>query len=245
MSRSTVRHRSCRAPPIDGTVAPARHSRHAWGAACPRVGWLPCSSRDRSAAGDDGGAARWRRAVDVVAVRTGDLPCREAGELLVAASRAAVTVRGRVTRCRYGRTYERHDRRRSGCIDVDEPVPTSSAPDPARPAAFPAGRETLVHGDFHSAQLGRTTGGGCSSTSTTWACWTPRGTEPAGFWTAGRSIDADWRAFLDAVPALAARARQRIRRAAGRRCEPFARAAVIAAAANHPDDDCWSRVADG
>jgi hypothetical protein len=99
-----------------------------------------------------------------------------------------------------------------------------------------AGRPvTLVHGDFHLGQLG----------------W--RGTwvlidvddlgvgdpaadlaRPAGFWAAGLLPDTDWHRFLDGYrdadgPALPPGDPWPV-------LEPFARAAVVAAAANHPDD---------
>lgn len=101
-------------------------------------------------------------------------------------------------------------------------------------AAGPVG---LVHGDFHLGQLGRDgrrwllididdLGAGD-------ARWDLA--RPAGFWAAGMLPDADWQAFVrgyrqvggpalpdgDPWPAL----------------DSFARAAVITAAANHPDDE--------
>ncbi|MDV3123862.1 aminoglycoside phosphotransferase family protein [Mycobacterium sp. 21AC1] len=98
---------------------------------------------------------------------------------------------------------------------------------------------TLVHGDFHLGQLGRRDPAG------PWAlididdlgvgdpAWDLA--RPAGFWAAGLIPDEDWELFLDAY------------RAAGGPAlplpdpwpvlEPFARAAVIQAAANTPDDD--------
>ena len=102
---------------------------------------------------------------------------------------------------------------------------------------FPAGPMRLAHGDFHLGQLGQDgqqwllldiddLGAGD-------ARWDLA--RPAGFWAAGMVPDADWRAFLrgyreadgpalpesDPWPAL----------------DSFARAAVITAAANHPDDE--------
>lgn len=102
---------------------------------------------------------------------------------------------------------------------------------------FPAGPIHLAHGDFHLGQLGRDgeqwllidlddLGAGD-------ARWDLA--RPAGFWAAGMVPDADWQAFLhgyrhaggpalpegDPWPAL----------------DPFARAAVITAAAQHPDDE--------
>jgi aminoglycoside phosphotransferase (APT) family kinase protein len=102
---------------------------------------------------------------------------------------------------------------------------------------IPTGPIHLVHGDFHLGQLGRDgqqwvlidlddLGAGD-------ARWDLA--RPAGFWAAGMVPDADWHAFLhgyrqaggpalpdgDPWPAL----------------DSFARAAVVTAAANHPDDE--------
>lgn len=102
---------------------------------------------------------------------------------------------------------------------------------------LPAGRVRLAHGDFHLGQLGRHGGrwvlidlDDLGAGDARWDL-----ARPAGFWAAGMVPDADWHAFLDGYrhaggpalpdgdpwPAL----------------DPFARAAVIAAAANHPDDE--------
>jgi aminoglycoside phosphotransferase (APT) family kinase protein len=96
-----------------------------------------------------------------------------------------------------------------------------------------------VHGDWHLGQLGR------RSVNAPWIlidvddlgvgdpAWDLA--RPAGFWAAGLIPDDDWAAFLrsyrdaggpavphgDPWPVL----------------DPFARAAVIQAAANHPDDE--------
>jgi aminoglycoside phosphotransferase (APT) family kinase protein len=97
---------------------------------------------------------------------------------------------------------------------------------------------TLVHGDFHLGQVGR------RGADDDWClididdlgvgdpAWDLA--RPAGFWAAGLIPDEDWTTFVDGY------------RAAGGLAlppgdpwpvlEPFARAAVIQAAANHPDD---------
>jgi aminoglycoside phosphotransferase (APT) family kinase protein len=106
-------------------------------------------------------------------------------------------------------------------------------------AASPDRPTTLVHGDWHLGQLGRL------SVTAPWLlidvddlgagdpAWDLA--RPAGFWAAGLIPDVDWAAFLqsyrdadgpavphgDPWPVL----------------EPFARAAVIQAAANDPDDE--------
>ena len=102
---------------------------------------------------------------------------------------------------------------------------------------FPVGPVTLAHGDFHLGQLGRDAGRYVLIDIDDLGVGDPRWdlARPAGFWAAGMVPDGDWQAFVrgyrqaggpalpegDPWPAL----------------DPFARAAVITAAANHPDDD--------
>ena len=102
---------------------------------------------------------------------------------------------------------------------------------PDRPA-------TLVHGDWHLGQLGRLPG------SEPWVlididdlgvgdpAWDLA--RPAGFWAAGLVPDDDWVTFLEAYrgaggPAVPPGDPWQV-------LEPFARAAVVQAAAHHPDD---------
>lgn len=102
---------------------------------------------------------------------------------------------------------------------------------PERPA-------TLVHGDWHLGQLGR------RSADAPWIlldvddlgvgdpAWDLA--RPAGFWAAGLIPDADWVAFVDSYrdgggPAVPSGDPWTV-------LEPFARAAVVTAAANQPDD---------
>jgi hypothetical protein len=103
-----------------------------------------------------------------------------------------------------------------------------------------AGRPTtLVHGDWHLGQLGRI------SAAEPWVlidvddlgvgdpAWDLA--RPAGFWAAGLIPDDDWTGFLDAYrdaggPAVPAGDPWPV-------LDPFARAAVIQAAAHHPDDE--------
>jgi Phosphotransferase enzyme family len=113
-------------------------------------------------------------------------------------------------------------------------TPTADAPD--RP-------NTLVHGDFHLGQLGwcRSRLGGHLG------AWVLIDVDdlgvgdpaadlarPAGFWAAGLLPDADWHRFVDGYreehgPALASGDPWPV-------LEPFARAAVVGAAANRPDE---------
>jgi aminoglycoside phosphotransferase (APT) family kinase protein len=95
----------------------------------------------------------------------------------------------------------------------------------------------LVHGDFHLGQLGRHDGRWVLIDVDDLGVGDPLWdlARPAGFWAAGLVPDADWYAFLDGYRAGGGTALP-----AGDpwpALEPFARAAVVAAAANHPDDD--------
>jgi aminoglycoside phosphotransferase (APT) family kinase protein len=97
---------------------------------------------------------------------------------------------------------------------------------------------TLVHGDWHLGQLGRRPDGpwlliDVDDLGVGDPAWDLA--RPAGFWAAGLIPDADWTVFLDAYrgaggPALAPADPWPV-------LEPFARAAVVQAAANHPDDE--------
>jgi len=106
------------------------------------------------------------------------------------------------------------------------------------PAATVSGRPiTLVHGDFHLGQLGRHSGALVLIDVDDLGVGDPAAdlARPAGFWAAGLLPDDAWHDFVDGYrgggglglppgdpwPVL----------------EPFARAAVVAAAANHPNDD--------
>jgi aminoglycoside phosphotransferase (APT) family kinase protein len=106
-------------------------------------------------------------------------------------------------------------------------------------AGSPARPSTLVHGDWHLGQLGR------RKATEPWLlidvddlgvgdpAWDLA--RPAGFWAAGLIPDDDWAAFVDAYrtaggPALPTDDPWPV-------LEPFARAAVVQAAAQHPDDE--------
>jgi aminoglycoside phosphotransferase (APT) family kinase protein len=195
-------------------------------ARCPEL-LSPCDIEPEQVG--DRWRTRWPR-VDVVAAEPRDLPWREAGELLA----------------------------RLHCEPVDDVTLPHGAPDRLRRAVdrlgtgpradviraaaaqlrLPVvGRETLVHGDFHLGQLGRHDGRWVLIDLDDLGVGDPAWdlARPAGFWAAGLVPDDDWRAFLDGYraadgPALPAGDPWPA-------LEPFARAAVIAAAANHPDDD--------
>lgn len=97
---------------------------------------------------------------------------------------------------------------------------------------------TLVHGDFHLGQLGRADDRWQLIDVDDLGIGDPAWdlARPAGFWAAGLLPDADWHHFLDGYrgaggPAI---------RSSGDPwpvLESVARAAIVAAAANHPDDE--------
>ena len=193
---------------------------------CPEL-LAPCGAEpDR--VGD-----RWRTSwprVDVVAAQPRDLPWRAAGELLASLHGQPVDdlVLAPGAQQRLRRAVDR--------------LGTGSRADVIRTAASrlrlpPVGRETLVHGDFHLGQLGRHDGRWVLIDIDDLGVGDPRWdlARPAGFWAAGLVPDVDWHAFLDGYRAAGGPALP-----AGDpwpALEPFARAAIITAAANHPDDD--------
>jgi len=96
---------------------------------------------------------------------------------------------------------------------------------------------TLVHGDFHLGQLGRHAGTLVLIDVDDLGVGDPAAdlARPGGFWAAGLLPDETWHAFLDGYrsgggPGLPPGDPWPV-------LEPFARAAVVAAAANHPDDE--------
>jgi hypothetical protein len=96
---------------------------------------------------------------------------------------------------------------------------------------------TLVHGDWHLGQLGRRGSQWLLIDIDDLGAGDPAWdlARPAGFWAAGHIPDADWTTFVDAYrdargPALPPGDPWPV-------LEPFARAAVVQAAAHHPDDE--------
>ena len=173
---------------------------------------------------------RWPR-VDVVVPQPEYAPWADAGRVLAGLHREPVTMRiphGWPHRLRrmLRSTDDAIIRRAAAAL----PAEVWRAGSPDRPT-------TLVHGDWHLGQLGRL--------SRAWLLididdlgfgdpvWDLA--RPAGFWAAGLIPDGDWATFLDAY-----------RDAGGSAVpdgdpwpvlEPYARAAVVQAAAHHPEDD--------
>jgi hypothetical protein len=107
------------------------------------------------------------------------------------------------------------------------------------PDIWRAGPRALVHGDWHLGQMGRRGGRWLLIDIDDVGVGNPAWdlARPAGFWAAGLLPDADWVAFLDAYrdaggPALPAAPAN-----PWPVLDPFARAAVIQAAARGVDDE--------
>ncbi len=182
--------------------------------------------------------ARWRTSwprVETIAPQPDHLPWAAAGRLLAQLHTESKPTRvpphGWPQRLRRAVHIAReHDVVRRAAAEL--PAAAWRAGSPDRPS-------TLVHGDWHLGQLGR------RSATGSWLlidvddlgvgdpAWDLA--RPAGFWAAGLIPDDDWTAFLDAY-----------RDAAGPALppgdpwpvlEPFARAAVVQAAAHRPDEE--------
>ncbi|KUI00555.1 aminoglycoside phosphotransferase [Mycolicibacterium acapulense] len=185
-------------------------------------------------------AARWRSRwprVQPLAPQPESVPWSEAGQLLARLHRepwsSRVPPHGWPQRLRRAVDVLRSD--------GDSTVRRAAA---ALPDAVwrPGSRDrphTLVHGDWHLGQLARPHADGpwilldvddLGAGDPAWDL-----ARPAGFWAAGLIPDADWQSFVDAY------------RAAGGPALPdgdpwpvldaYARAAVVQAAAHHPDDE--------
>jgi len=178
---------------------------------------------------------RWPR-VETVAPQPKCAPWADAGRLLAGLHREPVTMRiphGWPHRLRRVLRSTDNDTIRRAASELPGEVWRAGSPD--RPA-------TLVHGDWHLGQLGRR----CETEP--WLlldvddlgvgdpAWDLA--RPAGFWAAGLIPDDDWAAFLQSYrdadgPAVPPGDPWPV-------LEPFARAAVIHAAASgvaHGDDD--------
>ncbi|WP_441964173.1 phosphotransferase family protein [Mycolicibacterium houstonense] len=178
--------------------------------------------------------SRWPL-VETLAVQPESVPWADIARLLAALHKEPVTERfpphGWPARLR--RAVERA--RRQGAPVVLRAA--AGLPDVAWRAGSTGRPLTFVHGDFHLGQVGRRDGrwqlidvDDLGFGDPAWDL-----ARPAGFWAAGFVPDADWLLFLDAYreaggPALPVGDPWPV-------LEPFARAAVIQAAANDPDDE--------
>ncbi|KUI28321.1 aminoglycoside phosphotransferase [Mycobacterium sp. IS-1742] len=182
---------------------------------------------------------RWPR-VETVAPEPDQLPWAEAGALLARLHAQPVTARlphGWPARMRRV---------------VEALRSADSAAEPARraltelpPAAWRAGSperpRTFVHGDFHLGQLGRRAAGqpwvllDVDDLGVGDPAWDLA--RPAGYWAAGHIPDEDWSAFLDAYRQTGGAAVADAPPDPWPVLDPFARAAVIAAAVHDPGDE--------
>ena len=189
--------------------------------------------------------SRWPR-VGTIAPQPDQLPWAEAGALLARLHAQPVTMRlshGWPARLR--RVVERG--RAAGVTGTVRRALTELPPAVWR-AGSPDRPRTFVHGDFHLGQLGRREPGrpwlliDVDDLGVGDPAWDLA--RPAGFWAAGHLPDEDWAAFLEAY-----------RRGSGAALvdaladpwpvlDPFARAAVVAAAVHHPDDELLAAACD-
>ena len=131
------------------------------------------------------------------------------------------------------------------CKDADEVVTIRRAATGLPPEAWRAGspdrQRTLVHGDWHLGQLGR------RSAHEPWLlidvddlgigdpAWDLA--RPAGFWAAGLIPDAGWTTLIDTYRDAGGAALPPSPADPWKVLDPFARAAVVQAAAGNPDDE--------
>jgi aminoglycoside phosphotransferase (APT) family kinase protein len=185
-------------------------------------------------------ADRWRTSwprVEIVVPQPEFLPWAEAGGLLARLHREEpperMPVHGWPQRLRRAMDGLR------GQLDATVRRAAEALPAEVWRAGSPGRPATMVHGDFHLGQLGRRDGTApwllidvddLGAGDPAWDL-----ARPAGFWAAGLIPDDDWAAFVGAYrdadgPALPAGDPWPI-------LEPFARAAVVQAAAHEPDDE--------
>jgi aminoglycoside phosphotransferase (APT) family kinase protein len=177
--------------------------------------------------------SRWPR-VETVVPQPECVPWAEAGRLLAQLHGEATTMRvpphGWPQRLRRMLRATDDATVRRAAAKLPPEVWRAGSPD--RPT-------TLVHGDWHLGQLGRL------SDSDPWVlidvddlgvgdpAWDLA--RPAGFWAAGLIPDDDWATFLEAYREAGSAALPRSD--PWPVLEPFARAAVVQAAAHDPDDE--------
>jgi aminoglycoside phosphotransferase (APT) family kinase protein len=173
---------------------------------------------------------RWPK-VETVAPQPESAPWADAGRLLAQLHGESTTMRiphGWPQRLRRMLRTTDDDTVRRAAAELPPQVWRAGSPD--RPA-------TLVHGDWHLGQLGRAAESWVLIDVDDLGVGDPAWdlARPAGFWAAGLIPDQDWAAFLNAYreadgPAVPAGDPWPV-------LDAFARAAVVQAAANHPDDE--------
>jgi aminoglycoside phosphotransferase (APT) family kinase protein len=183
---------------------------------------------------------RWRTVwpyVETVVPHPEDLPWAEAGKLLARLHREEPI--GRIPSHGWPQRMRRAMHSLRGRSDCTVRRAAAALPDAVWRAGAPGRPATVGHGDLHHGQLG------CFGTGEPGRlidvddlgvgdpAWDLA--RPAGFWAAGLMPDEDWGAFVDAYrdaqgPALPAGDPWPV-------LEPFARAAVVQAAAHHSEDE--------
>jgi aminoglycoside phosphotransferase (APT) family kinase protein len=185
-------------------------------------------------------SSRWP-SVQTVVPQPDRLPWADAGRLLARLHTEPVPTRAP------GHGWPHRLRRAVDAARADATVRRAAAglPDEVWRAGSPDRPTTLVHGDWHLGQLGRRPGGpwlliDVDDLGVGDPAWDLA--RPAGFWAAGLIPDGDWHRFVDAYRAEAGPALPH-----GDPwpvLEPFARAAVVQAAARQPDDDLLTAACD-
>jgi hypothetical protein len=190
---------------------------------------------------------RWRTRwplVEVVAPQPDGLPWLAAGAVLARLHSSSpgpgARPPGHGWPARLRRAVDRLRSHPGGRIEVVRAA-AAALPPPAWRAGSPDRPRVLVHGDWHLGQLGRRDAGSpwllidIDDLGVGDPAWDLA--RPAGLWAAGLMPDADWAAFVDAYRAAGGAALPAAPGDPWPVLEPFARAAVVHAAANHPDDD--------
>ncbi|MCV7270121.1 phosphotransferase family protein [Mycolicibacterium doricum] len=185
---------------------------------------------------------RWRSrwpCVQTIAPQPAQLPWADAGGVLARLHAQPVTARllhGWPARLR--RVVE-HARRTEVTQSVRRAL--TELPPAVWRAGSPDRPRTFVHGDFHLGQLGRRGPGrpwlliDVDDLGVGDPAWDLA--RPAGFWAAGHLPDEDWSTFLEAYRQGGGAALADAPADPWPVLDPFARAAVVAAAVHHPEDE--------